>query len=85
MAVGAMLEIQGQGLEIPRDLSVIGFDDVPMAQYLRPSLTTLRQPIWEIGQLAIENLLQQIHGESFSEKKLLPPELILRDSCTSPL
>jgi DNA-binding LacI/PurR family transcriptional regulator len=85
MAVGAMLEIQDRGLEIPRDLSVIGFDDVPMAQYLRPSLTTLRQPIWEIGQLAIENLLQQIHGESFSEKKLLPPELILRDSCTSPL
>jgi DNA-binding LacI/PurR family transcriptional regulator len=84
MATGAMLEIQDRGLEIPRDLSVIGFDDVPMSQYLRPSLTTLRQPIWEIGQLAIEHLLKQINGERFSEKKLLPPELIIRDSCTSP-
>jgi DNA-binding LacI/PurR family transcriptional regulator len=85
MAIGAMNEIHDRGLEVGHDIAVIGFDDVPMAQYLRPPLTTLRQPVWEIGQRAIAMLLQLLNGESLPERRiLLPPELIVRASSGGP-
>ncbi len=85
MAIGAMNAIQDRGLEIGRDVAVIGFDDVPMAQYLRPPLTTLRQPIWEIGQRVIAMMLQLLRGEPLTERHiLLTPELIVRESSGGP-
>lgn len=86
MAVGAMNEIQDRGLEVGRDVAVIGFDDVPLAQYLRPPLTTLRQPIWEIGQQVISMLIQLIQGEEPAERQvLLPARLIVRASSGGPV
>lgn len=86
MAIGAMNAIQDRGLEVGRDVAVIGFDDVPMAQYLRPPLTTLRQPVWEIGQQAIAMLLQLLNGKPPAERHvLIAPELVRRASSGEPV
>jgi DNA-binding LacI/PurR family transcriptional regulator len=85
MAIGAMNEVQDRGLEVGRDVAVIGFDDVPMAQYLRPPLTSLRQPIWEVGQQVITMLISLMRGEEPPQRHvLLPPRLIVRASSGGP-
>ena len=81
MAIGGINAIYEAGLQPGRDVAVIGFDDVPTAQYLRPPLTTLRQPIAEVGERVVNMLLQLIRGEELAEREvLLPPTLIVRDS-----
>ncbi|MBC7227834.1 MAG: LacI family DNA-binding transcriptional regulator [Thermoflexales bacterium] len=81
MAIGAMNGLYEAGLQPGRDVSVVGFDDVPMAQYLRPPLTTVRQPVAEVGAKVVEMLLKIIRGEPLPERKvLLPPRLIVRES-----
>ena len=80
-AIGAMNAIYETGLQPGRDVAVIGFDDVPAAQYLRPPLTTLHQPIAEVGERVVNMLLQLIRGEELEEQEmLLPPTLIVRES-----
>ena len=82
VAIGLMNEAERRGLVVGRDLSVIGFDDAPMAQYLRPALTTLRQPIAEIGASLIAMLEEAIKGTPPEQRHiLLPPRLIARASC----
>lgn len=81
MAIGTINAIHEMGMQPGQDVAVIGFDDVPTAQYLRPPLTTLRQPIAEASERAVNMLLQVIHGEELKERKvLLPPTLIVRES-----
>ncbi len=86
MAIGAMYAIQSRGLQVGDDIAVTGFDDAPMTQYLTPPLTTVRQPIWEVGQ-RVTAILMSILGErgekpSPSEEQhvLLHPRLIVRRS-----
>ncbi|MBZ0295772.1 MAG: LacI family DNA-binding transcriptional regulator [Anaerolineae bacterium] len=81
VAIGIMNEAERRGIVIGRDLSLIGYDDVPMSQYLRPALTTVQQPILEIGQ-ALMRLLQMvlIQNSSAAEHALISPRLIIRDS-----
>ncbi len=82
IAIGIMNEAERRGLAIGKDLSVIGFDDAPMTQYLRPALTTLQQPIEEIGTALITMLEDVIKGEEPPQRQLLlPPRLIIRSSC----
>lgn len=86
LAIGAMNALHEAGLQPGRDVSVIGFDDIPTAQYIRPPLTTLRQPIDEAGHLVVEMLLKIIRGEELVERKvLLSPALIVRESSGPPL
>jgi DNA-binding LacI/PurR family transcriptional regulator len=81
MAIGAINAIYEAGLRPGRDVAVIGFDDIPTAQYFRPSLTTLRQPIAEVGDRVVSMLLHLIRGEELTERSvLLPPTLIVRES-----
>jgi DNA-binding LacI/PurR family transcriptional regulator len=81
MAIGAMNALYEAGLQPGRDVSIVGFDDVPMAQYLHPPLTTLRQPIVEVGERVVQMLLAIIEGEPLEERRvLLPPRLIVRGS-----
>jgi DNA-binding LacI/PurR family transcriptional regulator len=81
MAIGAMNAIYEAGLQPGQDVAVIGFDDLPTAQYRQPPLTTLRQPIAEVGERVVNMLLQLIRGEELTERKvLLPPTLIVRES-----
>lgn len=85
MAIGVMNEAERRGLQVGRDLSVIGFDDVPMTEFLRPSLTTLQQPIPEIGE-ALIRMLEAIINKQEPEPRhqLIAPRLIVRESCAPP-
>lgn len=81
MAIGAMYAARERGLEVGRDLAVIGFDDAPMVQYLYPPLASIRQPIAEAGRLCVEKLVSLLEGQPLKEKhSLLTPSLILRAS-----
>jgi len=83
VAIGAMNEAARHGLVVGRDLSVIGFDDSPLAQYMKPALTTLRQPIPEVCQtlvMTLETLLSKNLPET-PPQILIPPQLIIRESC----
>lgn len=84
MAMGAMQAIQARGLVVGRDIAVIGFDDLPDVEYTHPSLTTVRQPIYEIGRRLVELLIPIAQGQPPQETQvLLPTELIIRESCGS--
>lgn len=81
MAFGAMSAIQNRGLIVGKDISVTGFDNIPMAQHSHPPLTTLTQPIYQIGGLVCEMLIKIIKGEEIKEKQIfLKPELMIRQS-----
>ncbi len=87
MAIGALSAAADMGLTVPRDVSVIGFDDIKIASYLRPALTTIRQPIETIGKKAVELLVEMIREESAPDplpRILIEPELVVRDSCAAP-
>lgn len=84
-AIGAMATAREAGLEIPRDLSVIGFHDVPMAPYLAPPLTTVRMPLAELGSRAVDELLAMIDGAEVADVVVAAaPELVLRGSSAPP-
>lgn len=81
MAIGGLNAIYERGLQPGRDVAVVGFDDIPTAQYLRPPLTTVRQPIAEVGERVVDMLLRIIRGEELARRGvLLSPKLIVRDS-----
>lgn len=81
MALGAISAAQKRGLVVGRDVAVTGFDDIPQAENSHPSLTTVRQPIYEIGRQITAMLVQHVQGEGLAERHvLLQPELIVRES-----
>jgi DNA-binding LacI/PurR family transcriptional regulator len=81
MAIGVMNAAADAGLRVGRELAVVGFDDAPITGYLQPSLTSLRQPIAEIGERVVTMLIDLVRGESPSPAQvLLKPQLIVRDS-----
>lgn len=81
MAFGAMEAAQERGLVVGRDVAVIGFDDVPLAAHFRPPLTTIRQPIYDIGKRLSQMLIKIINGEELAERQIiLQPELVIRES-----
>jgi LacI family transcriptional regulator len=84
-AIGAIRAIQDAGLACPRDISVIGFDDIIVAEYLSPRLTTVRQPLYEMGTKAAELLINRIQSpdESYPQEVWFEPELIVRESTMS--
>lgn len=84
-ALGVMSVLNERGLRIPEDVSVVGFDDLPEAAYVRPSLTTVHQPLWEMGKIAARILIDSIENPSHEVQQVeLPAKLVIRDSCTSP-
>ncbi len=81
IAIGVMRAIEERGFVVGRDIAVTGFDDMPVIHYLKPSLTTLRQPVWEVGQQVVRMLVDLLGGTLPAEQQiLLPPELIIRES-----
>ncbi len=81
MAIGALHAAQALGLRVPQDLAVIGFDDAPMAEFLWPPLTSIRQPIREAGRKCVELLIKTMDGQALAKHQvLLQPELIVRAS-----
>ncbi len=84
-AFGAMKVVNESGYRVPEDVSIIGFDDVPEASFMRPMLTTVRQPLREMGQLATRMLLERIDDPTMPPVQVeIATELIIRDSCQSP-
>lgn len=81
MAIGAIQTLKSQGLRVPEDISVTGFDDIAYARYCDPSLTTISQPAEEMGKMAMDMLLRIIEGEVLSQTEcVLPTEFIIRKS-----
>ncbi len=84
-AIGAIRAIMDHGLRVPQDISVVGFDDIEGASYHNPSLTTIRQPLNQIGVVASRILLQRIRGQAtFPDSVPIQPELIVRESTSAP-
>ena len=81
MALGAIDALRVRNIRVPRDVAIIGFDDISEARYCAPPLTTIRQPLRQLGRLAIEVLLRRIRGERVDDVLVLPAELVVRRSC----
>jgi LacI family transcriptional regulator len=80
-ALGAISAAQKRGLVVGRDIAVTGFDDIPLAEHSHPALTTVHQPIYDIGRQICDLLIRLIQGEKVNERQiLLQPELIVRES-----
>lgn len=78
MAIGALSALDDR---VPDAVSVVGFDDIDAARLTRPALTTIHQPLYEMGQTAVQMVLSAIEGDSPVENVELPVRLIVRDSC----
>jgi len=85
MACGFIAEVQRCGLAVPRDLSVIGFDDIELVSHVWPPLTTIRQPRRMIGRVAAERLLRRLESrDAEDDDTILPVELVVRGSTAPP-
>jgi LacI family transcriptional regulator len=85
MAMGAMDAVRSRGLRIPDDISIVGFDDIPQAELVRPALTTIRQPLEKMGRVATQMLLDMLKYPEVNVNRIeLPTELIIRSSTSSP-
>ncbi|MFA5832786.1 MAG: GntR family transcriptional regulator [Bacteroidota bacterium] len=82
-ALGFEYAILEQGLRVPEDVAIIGFDDIESGQFAATPLTTIQQPTNIIGHQAMDVLVRQIEGKKGSIRRILKPQLIIRDSCVS--
>jgi LacI family transcriptional regulator len=84
-AFGAIRALVDHGLRVPEDVSVVGFDDIQSAAFHNPSLTTIRQPLNQMGGVAARILLQRIRGQAtFPDTVPIMPELVIRESSCPP-
>lgn len=82
MAIGAMEALRAAGRRIPDDVAVVGFDDITFASLVSPALTTVAQPKYKMGRMAMERLLELMDGSaSRGSQVVLGPELVIRESC----
>jgi LacI family transcriptional regulator len=80
-AIGAIRAIHEHGLRVPQDVSVLGFDDIPGAAFHTPSLTTVRQPLSRMGEVAAQSLLKRIEGKKeYPSEIAIEPEFVVRES-----
>lgn len=83
-AIGIMSAAQASGLDVPGDLSVVGFDGIPMSAWTNPPLTTVSQPIVEKGRIAARLLIQRMKGRAVESPAPLPTRLVVRSSTSEP-
>lgn len=83
-AIGALKTLRAHGLSVPGDISLAGFDDLPLALYMEPPLTTVRQPKHEMGRLAMQVLLKLMAGEKAEQNVRVTGEVIVRESTAPP-
>ncbi|HET8988861.1 MAG TPA: LacI family DNA-binding transcriptional regulator [Humibacillus sp.] len=85
LALAAMARLLDGGVDVPGDVAVVGWDDVMTARYVRPGLTTVRQPVGDLGALAADRLHHLVSGAvPRAERQVLPTELVIRSSCGCP-
>lgn len=82
MAIGAIKAIKSKGLHVPDDISVVGFDDIKFASIYEPALTTISQPMFEIGKKAMELLIKLINKDQLEKNQyILEDQLVIRETC----
>jgi len=81
MAISVILEMQKRGLKIPNDVAVTGFDDTEESLTTKPTLTTVKQPFFDIGQESVKMLLSILNGNKVPNKVVIPTEFLIRESC----
>lgn len=84
MALGVLKAMHDQGLSVPGDLSIVGFDDLPESAYFQPALTTVRQDFAELGRRGVEVALSLLRGEANQGAGAVAPQLIVRESTAAP-
>jgi LacI family transcriptional regulator len=80
-ALGVIYALAQRGIRVPQDVAITGFDDVPVARHLHPPLTTVRQPMQELGATAFDVLYSRISSGAGKSDVVLPVELVIRESC----
>ncbi len=80
MAIGVLGAFKNLGIRVPEDVALVGFDDIRLAQYVTPSLTTVSQPMYELGTVATHILFRALQGEEEIEPITLPTEIVIRQS-----
>jgi LacI family transcriptional regulator len=80
-AAGVISALIHAGKRVPQDVAVVGFDDLPIARYLRPALTTVRAPIEQVGREGVRQLVRLIRGQQAEALVLLQTEIVIRESC----
>jgi DNA-binding LacI/PurR family transcriptional regulator len=81
IAIGAVRAAEARAMQVGRDVAIVGFDDMPVTEYFKPALTTVRQPVWSVGQQTVRMLVQLLEGEPLEQQGvLMKPELIIRES-----
>jgi LacI family transcriptional regulator len=80
MAAGAMAAAHERGLELPRELSIVGFDDAPISRYVYPKLTTIHYPIADMGSMAARWVLKHVYEQKQDVQQVFEPKLVERDS-----
>lgn len=82
MAFGAISAALERGLEVGDDIGITGFDDIPLTEHFHPALTTVHQPIYQIGEMVSEMLIKRIKNQPLDQRQLLlKPKLVVRQSC----
>jgi LacI family transcriptional regulator len=86
MAIGCLFSLGEAGIQVPRDIALVGFDDIPLARFVNPPLTTVRVRIAELGSLALERLALSIENRNLAAARpqTLRSELVVRSSCGQP-
>jgi DNA-binding LacI/PurR family transcriptional regulator len=80
-AFGALQELARRKIDVPEQIAVVGFDDVEPARFCSPPLTTVRQPLREMGEATVRTLLKKVDGEEIALRTMVPTKLIVRRSC----
>lgn len=83
-AISALSETRAQGLSVPDDISIVGFDDAPIASYTNPPLTTIAHPISQISQVATRHLFDHLNHGTPVPNRVFPRSLIIRGSTAPP-
>lgn len=82
LAIGAMRALEDQGVRVPEDVAIIGWDNSPLCEYIRPRLSSITQPVQETVRRLIQRLLERMNGRADAATlSLVPPELVVRESC----
>jgi phosphoserine phosphatase RsbU/P len=81
MAIGALAELARRGVRVPDQLRVVSFDDMPEGRWGKPSLTTVRQPLQTLANVALDQVLRQLRGDKPEPLTLIPGEIVVRESC----
>jgi len=83
-AIGTIRALKRMGLRVPDDISVVGYDDIPIVEYLDPPLTTIRQRKYDMGCMAMEMLLRLLNGADDVQDVTIEPTLVVRESTSAP-